>query len=315
MPRSLWTGSLSFGLVNVPVALFSAVRDVDLHFHQLHEKDAARIDVRRFCSKEEREVPYEEIGHGYERDDGDLVVLTDEELSSVAPRRTRTIDIEAFVDLADVDPLYFDHPYFLAPTGETEGTLRAYQLLVAVMEETGKAALGRFVLRQKEYLVLIRVRDERLALTTMRFADELRPTDGIETGGRKPAKARREQAVALVEAMAADWDPGAWKDRYRARLEKVIERKKRGKRISAPRAEAEPKPVPDLMAALERSLEAARKRGAGGGNGGARSRDGDGDSAAREELSKDELYERAQAAGVPGRSSMTKDELIDALQG
>jgi DNA end-binding protein Ku len=149
MPRSLWTGSLSFGLVNVPVALYSGVRDRDLHFRQLHEKDSAPIEVRRFCSKEDEEVAFEDIGHGYDLD-GKQVVLTDEELATAQPRKTRTIDIEAFVDLAEVDPIYFDHPYVLAPSGEAEGVKRAYRLLAEVMSRSDRAALGRIVLRTKE---------------------------------------------------------------------------------------------------------------------------------------------------------------------
>ena len=147
MARALWTGSLSFGLVNVPVQLFSAVRDLDVHFTQLHEKDGSPIETRRFCADEDREVPFEVVGRGYEPDDGDQVVLTDEELALAAPRKTRTIDIEAFVDLTDVDPIHFDHPYFLLPAGEGEGSKRAYQLLLKVMQRTDRAALGRFVMR------------------------------------------------------------------------------------------------------------------------------------------------------------------------
>ncbi len=304
MARSLWTGSLSFGLVNVPVALYSAVRDTDLHFHQLHEKDAARIDTRRFCADEDREVPLDEIGHAYELDDGKTVVVTDEDLEAVAPRKTRTIDIEAFVDLTDVDPIYFDHPYFLAPVGDSEGTRRAYQLLVEAMGRSDRAAIGRFVMRTKEYLVTIQVRDERLALTTIRFGDEVRPTKGIDTGGKKPAKAQLEHAVKLIEALSTDWDPKAWKDQYRERLEDVIARKRKGKRISAPKQEKAPSPVPDLMAALERSLAEATGKAAAS--------DGGGDLA---DLSRDELYERAQDAGVKGRSSMSRDELVEALDG
>jgi len=147
MPRSLWTGSLGFGLVNVPVALFSGVRDTDLHFRQLHAKDHTPVEIHRFCAEEDVEVPYEEIASGYETDDDELVILTDAELATAAPRKTRTIDIEAFVDVGEVDPIYFDHPWFLLPFGESEGTKRAYQLLVKVMESTERAALGRFVMR------------------------------------------------------------------------------------------------------------------------------------------------------------------------
>jgi DNA end-binding protein Ku len=303
MARALWSGSLSFGLVNVPVQLFSAVRDQDLHFRQLHEKDGSPIETRRFCSAEDAEVPFEEVGHGYELDSGKEVVLSDEELSAAAPRKTRTIDIEAFVDLADVDPVYFDHPYFLLPEGEAEGTRRAYQLLVEVMQSTERAALGRFVLRTKEYLVAVRVRDDLLSLTTMRFHDEVRPTKPVPGGGRKPAKERLDRAVTLIEAMSVDWDPASYEDRYRERLLEVIERKKKGKRITVPDDQDEPSPIPDLMAALERSLAQAQGKGDGA------SADGD-DLAA---LSRDELYDRAQDAGVKGRSSMSKEQLVDAL--
>ena len=244
MARALWTGSLSFGLVNVPVQLFSAVRDLDLHFTQLHEKDGSPIETRRFCAEEDREVPFEVVGRGYERDNGDQVVLTDEELATAAPRKTRTIDIEAFVDLADVDPMYFDHPYFLLPAGEGEGSKRAYQLLLKVMQRTDRAALGRFVMRTKEYLVIVRVRDDLLALTTMLFHDEIRPAKGIPAGGKKPKKAELDGAIALIEALAVDWDPSQYEDRYRERLLDVIKRKKKGKRITSPTTSGSLRPCP-----------------------------------------------------------------------
>ena len=256
MARPLWSGSLSFGLVNVPVQLFSGVRDRSLHFRQLHEKDGSPIETRRFCSEEDKEVPFETVGRAFERERGKDVILTDDELAAAAPRKTRTIDVEAFVDLADVDPVYFDHPYFLLPQGEAEGTRRAYQLLVEVMESTERAALGRFVMRTKEYLVAVRVRDGLLSLTTMLFHDEIRPTQPIPGGGKKPTKQRLDQAVALIEAMSEDWDPERYEDRYRKRLQKVIREKKKGKRITVPEDEDEPSPIPDLMEALERSLEA-----------------------------------------------------------
>jgi DNA end-binding protein Ku len=315
MARSLWTGSISFGLVNVPVALYSAVRDLDVHFRQLHEKDGAPIDTRRFCSEEDKEVPFEAVAHGYDLDDGTQVVLTDEDLAAAAPRKTRTIDIEAFVDVDDVDPIYFDHPYFLAPVGEAEGNLRAYRLLVKVMQSTDRAALGRFVLRSKEYLVLVRVRDDRLALTTMLFHDEVRPAKDVDTGGRKPAKAQLDAAKALVEALSVEWDPGQYRDCYRERLLAVIERKRKGRKITAPTSSAGADgPPPDIMAALKESLE--RARAGEGFDRDSRDNDGDGDDGdGLGDLSRDELYERAQKEDVPGRSSMTRDELIEALSG
>jgi DNA end-binding protein Ku len=256
VPRSLWNGSLSFGLVNVPVRLASAARDLDLHFRQLHKKDGAPIEQHRFCSQDDAEVDWEEVGRGFELDGKKKqVVLTDEELASVQPEKTRTIDVEAFVDLEDVDPIYFDNAWFLVPEGDSQGTRRAYRLLVEVMESTGRAALGRFVMRTKEYLVLVRPREGLLSLTTMRFHDEVRPTDDIAPGGRKPAKDKIEQAVAVIESLSADWDPERYTDCYRERLERIVDQKKKGKRVKAPAEPKEPKPAPDLMAALQETLE------------------------------------------------------------
>jgi DNA end-binding protein Ku len=256
MARSLWTGSLSFGLVNVPVALFSGVRDTDLHFRQLHAKDHVPIEVHRFCAEEDEEVPYDEVAHGYETEDGDQVILTDAELAVAAPRKTRTIDIEAFVELADVDPIYFDHPYVLLPAGEAEGTLRAYRLLLEVMGRTDRAALGRFVLRTKEYLVLIRERADRLVLTTMLFHDEVRPTKDVPTPTKKdkPAKKEVDRAVALIEALSCPWDASRYKDEHQKRLKAIVRRKGKGETVEAPEPEKQPAPVPDLMAALEKTL-------------------------------------------------------------
>lgn len=258
MPRSLWTGSLSFGLVNVPVQLVTASRDLDLHFHELHEKDGARVEHRRFCTEEDVELPWEEVAGAYDLD-GKQVVVTDDELASVQPRKTRTIEIEAFVDLDDVDPILFDHPYFLVPAGDAEGTLRAYRLLAETMDQAGRLALGRFVMRTKEYLAGIRARDGALALTTMRFHDEVRPTKDVPTGGRKPKKDRLDEAVKLIEALSADWDPSAYEDCYRKRLEQVVAKKKKRGKIEAPEPAAEPSPAPDLMAALRQSLANVRE--------------------------------------------------------
>jgi DNA end-binding protein Ku len=300
--RALWNGSLSFGLVNVPVALHSAVRDLHVHFHQLHEKDGARIETRRFCADEEREIPLEEIGRGYDLD-GKQVVLTDAELDALAPQRTRTIEIGSFVDLADVDPILFDHPYWLVPTGESQGPLRAYRLLVEVMSSTARVALGRFVMRTREHLVAVRVRDGLLALTTMRFADEVRDVDGIDSGAAKPAKRELDEAVRLLDALTVDWDPESYEDCYRRRLEAIVRRKQQGRTIKAPTQQEQPSATPDLMAALRRTLDEMSGRGGGASPGGED----------LEQLTRDQLYERAQEADVPGRSSMTKQQLAGAL--
>ena len=258
MPRSLWTGSLSFGLVNVPVRLETAVRDRDLHFRQIHRKDGAPIEVQRFCSEEDVEVDYDEITHGYEPEDSEQVMISDLELQAIEPRRTRTIDIEQFVELAEVDPMYFDHPYWLVPASEDDGTVRAYRLLTEVMGQTKRAALGRLVMRAKEYLALVREREGALTLTTMLFADETRPIKDIDAAtqkSHKPARKQLDAAVAVIEALSEDWEPDQHKDRYRDRLRKVVQQKRKGETISVPDSDQASEPVPDLMAALERTLE------------------------------------------------------------
>jgi DNA end-binding protein Ku len=265
MARALWSGSLSFGLVNVPVEIYTAVRDLDMHFRQLHEKDGAPIEVQRWCAKEDVEVPYEEITHSYELEDGGQVIVDDDELEAIEPRRTRTIEIEQFVDLADVDPIYFDHPYFLVPSSSDDGAARAYRLLVDVMTKTQRAALGRFVMRAKEYLAIVRVRDGVLTLTTMVFASAVRPTKDVDAATQKAHKPTRKQldaAVAVIEELSTDWDPSSYKDRYRARLKRVVDRKRKGQTIKAPEPPQEPEEAPDLMAALEQTL--ADMRGSGG---------------------------------------------------
>src|SRR3954465_4792602 len=264
MARALWSGSLSFGLVNVPVALLSAVRDLDLHFRQLHEKDKAPIETQRWCSEEEKAAPPEAIPRSYELDGGKQVIVTDEDLEAVEPRKTRTIDIEQFVDLSEVDPIYFDHPYWLVPAGDDEGATRAYRLLLGVMESTDNAALGRFVMRAKEHLAIVRARDGALTLTTMRFADEVRPAKDVPSASgksTKPAKKELDAAVSLIEALAADWDPDKFEDRYRKRLQQVVNKKRKGQKVEAPSGDGgAPDAVPDLMAALEESLKSARQK-------------------------------------------------------
>ena len=263
MPRSLWRGSLSFGLVNVPVALFSATKDMDVHFNQLDEKSGARLRVVRVCKKEDEEIPYDEVAHGYPKDDGGYVMLTDEELAAAAPEKTRTIDISEFVPLEDIDPIYFDHPYFLVPVGDGEGPLRAYKLLVKAMEDCGgRVALGRFVLRTKEYLVAVRVREGLLQLTTMLYADEIRDVNDLPLPDRRKSKPKKDEvkhAVALIEELSTDWEPEKYKDRHRDRLRRIVKQKQKGETIKAPAEPEVPAAVPDLMAALQESLEAAKK--------------------------------------------------------
>ena len=265
MARSLWRGSLSFGLVNVPVALFSATKDMGVHFNQLDEKTGARLHVQRTCKKEGVEIPYEEVAHGYPKSKGEgYVMLTDIELSAAAPERTRTIDISEFVPLDEIDPIYFDHPYFLVPVGEGDGPLRAYRLLVEAMSAAGgRVAIGHFVLRTKEYLVALRVREDLLQLSTMLFHDEVRDVSELPLPTKKkadkPSKAEIDGAVSLIEELSTDWDPTAYKDRHRQRLRDIIKKKQKGQTIKAPEEQEVPAAVPDLMAALQESLAAAKK--------------------------------------------------------
>jgi DNA end-binding protein Ku len=262
MARPLWRGSLSFGLVNVPVALMPATRDLDVHFHQLHDKTHARLEIRRVCTKEGKEVDYDEIGYGYDLD-GKLVVLTQEELEAVQPEKTRTIDIEEFVDVCDIDPVFYDRPYFLVPDEAGEGPARAYRLLVEAMSDQRRAAIGRFVLRTKEHLAAIRVRDGVLQITTMRFADEIRDPKDLPLPDRrkhKPGEDEIKNAVALIGELSADFDPKHLEDRHRERLLKVIQRKRKGETIKAPAAPETPKAVPNLLEALERSLQEVREK-------------------------------------------------------
>jgi DNA end-binding protein Ku len=312
MPRPIWSGSLSFGLVNVPVKLMSATRDRGIHFNQLHEKDHARIEVRRVCTKENVEVPWEEVARGYELDDGDVIMLTDEELDAADPKKTRTIDIEAFVDLEEIDPIYFDHPYFLVPDSN-EAAVRAYHLLREVMEQSGRVAIARFVLRTKEYLVAVRARGNAISLTTMRFHDEVRGPDDV--GVARPAKAKKaqvDQAVTLIESLKRDFEPENYEDEHRKRLLAIIQRKRKGQEIEIPEEPETPAAAPDLMAALEASIQ--RMKDGGRDALAANADDGD-DASSLKRLPKKDLLERAKDKDIEGRSSMSKDELVDALTG
>ena len=264
MPGAIWTGTISFGLVTVPVRMVSATRDLDVHFHQIDAETRERIEIRRVCAQDEQEVAWEEIGRGYELD-GQLVTLTDEELASAAPQRTHTIEIEEFVDAGAIDPAQLDKPYFLLPDSDAEAVTRAYRLLRDAMARSDRVAIGHVVLRSNEYLVALRERDGLLALTTMFFADEIRDASEI---GAVPAgdaasvsPAEVTTAVQLVDALSQDFDPARYEDRNRERLLALIHSKQKSKKAKPKPAQepAAPQPVPDLMAALKRSLERARQ--------------------------------------------------------
>src|SRR5919108_5849708 len=231
MPRSIWSGAISFGLVNVPVKLYSAVSRKTVRFHQLHDKDGVRIQQKRVDPSTGEEVPYEEIVKGYEISPDHYVVITPEELESLDPKKTRTIDIEDFVDLDDIDPLYYEHPYYLVPD---TGAAKAYKLLLTALKESKKVAIARVVIRSKEYLTAIRAADGVLTMETMLFSDELIPPEELDELPDEDVKATKrevEMAKQLIESLTAEFDPTQYRDEYRERVLDLIERKAQGEEI------------------------------------------------------------------------------------
>ena len=263
MARAIWSGTISFGLLNVPVRMFSAVARRSIGLREIRESDSARIKHRRFAEGTEEEVPYENIIKAYELSPGQYVPLTKDEMAALAPEKTRAIDVQDFVDIEEIDPMYFDSPYYLGPA---DGAEKAYSLLAAAMEHSGKAAVARFVFRNKEHLSAIRANDGVLTLTTMRFHDEVVTPSELDDSlpDKKPKVAKREQEMAeqLIDSLSTSFNPGEYKDEYREQLLALIEQKAEGKEIVAPETEA-PKATkaPDLMAALEESIAAVKEKG------------------------------------------------------
>jgi DNA end-binding protein Ku len=264
MPRSIWRGAISFGLVNVPVKLYSAVSKKTVRFNQLHDKDGQRIQQKRVCSVDGEEVPFENIVKGYEISPDRYVVITPEELEAIDPKKTRSIDIEDFVDLDEIDPLFYEHPYYLVPD---TGASKAYNLLLTALEETNKVAIARVVIRSKEYLTAIRPANGVLTMETMLFADELVSPDTIDELPEDDVHAtEREVAMArqLIDSLATEFDPTKYRDEYRERVLDLIERKAEGQEIVVEEVSEAPTKAPDLMAALEASLAEAKGQPASG---------------------------------------------------
>ena len=262
MARAIWSGSISFGLLNVPVKLYSAVSKQTVRFRELREGDGSRVKHKRVAESDGKEVPYEKIVKGYEYAPDQYVVLTKEELADLEPQRSRAIEIQDFVDLDDIDPIYFEQPYYLGPD---KGAERAYALLVQAMKGSRKVAIARFVLRNKEHLAAIRPMEDVLTLTTMRFHDEVTSPGDLdgevfeEAKPKKPDQRELEMAKQLIESLTSDFKPTAYRDEYREELLDLLERKAEGKEVvSAPTEEPKPTKAPDLMAALEESLAAVR---------------------------------------------------------
>ncbi|HEY7136167.1 MAG TPA: Ku protein [Acidimicrobiia bacterium] len=353
MARAIWTGSVAFGLVNVPVKLYAATEARDIRFHQFQKDTGKRVHNRRVAEGTDDEVAYDDIVKGYEAHKGEFVIVTPEELEGVAPGASRTIDIEDFVELADVDPVFFERSYYLGPADK--GAAPTYRLLLDAMADTGKAAIGRFVMRTKEYLAAIRPGDGVLVLETLYFADEIRDRADVVGDVPKAKVGEREVRIArqLVDSMATEWDPSRYRDTYRERVLDLLERKAEGEEIVL----EEPQPrarVLDLMSALEQSLESARQGGrasASTGSSGARSgrgrtarsaskgtrttgsgsatrnakaagqkRSGAASTGKRSRTRdysswpKRRLDDEARRLDIPGRSKMDREELVEALQ-
>jgi len=266
MARPIWSGAISFGLVSVPVALYSATRDHTVHFHQLQRGTSDRVRNKRVNERTGKEVDYEDVVKGRETSDGTYVVLEQEELDAVAPGRSRSLDISTFVDLDEIDRIYFAKTYWLGPARDTD--TRPYALLLKAMQRTNRAGIGSFVMRGKEYLAAIRADDGVLALETLYFADEI--LDSAEQTGERPDLRRAQgkeldMAVSLVESMTGRWNPEDYHDTYTERVEQLVKDKQKGREV-----EVEPEPeesgeVVDLLAALRQSVEQARgSRGSGG---------------------------------------------------
>ena len=260
MPRSIWSGAISFGLVNVPVKVYSATSPKTVRFHQLDGETGTRISQRRVNPQTGEEVPFDRLVKGYELTRDRYVVIRPEELDALAPEKSRTIEIEDFVELSDIDPIYYDHPYWLVPD---KGAAKAYSLLVQAMRQTGKVAIARVVLRNKEHLVALRASGGGLLMETMNFHDEVVASEDLDElmAAAETEASEREVRMAeqLIASLTTRFEPAAYTDSYREKILDLIERKAQGEDVVAQPEAAAPARVPDLMAALEASLAAVKE--------------------------------------------------------
>jgi DNA end-binding protein Ku len=267
MPRSIWNGTITFGLTTVPIKVHSATEDHTVHFHQIHAKDGARIEQKRICSKEDKEVPYKQVAKGYEVRDGEYVMLSQEEIDAAAGDTSHLIELEEFVRAEEIDPAFYNRTYHLGAGKEGQD---AYRLLHDALERSERVGIGRWVFHNREYLVAIRPREEVLALHTMHFAAELVDPDSVEvpSPSRKPSQREIDMAGTLVDSLHDEFDPTAFEDSYRQRVLDLIETKARGEEPDLPEA-PESEEMPDLAAALEASLgKSGTQRKRSGGSGG-----------------------------------------------
>jgi DNA end-binding protein Ku len=296
MPRALWSGAITFGLVNVPVRLYSAVSEHKLHFNLVHERDESPIGYQKICKREDKPVPDKEIVKAFEFRKGEYVYMDDEDFAAARVEGYKTIDITDFVPSDQIDPIFFAHTYYVGPQ---EGAEKVYSLLVRAMEDSELVAIAKFVMRDRQYLGALRVRKGLITLEQLYFADEVRPVDDVKPKRERVDKRELEMAQRLIDSFSGDWKPDKYEDTYRDALYEVIKAKRKGEEVHAV-AEPEEEEPTDLMSALKMSIDSAR---------GGRRRAG-----RLDDLSKSELGERARKAKIEGRSTMSKDELIEALR-
>lgn len=302
MPRAIWSGSISFGLVSVPVRMTSAVSEHKLHFNYVHEPDGSPIGYEKVCKKEGKPVDDDEIVKAFEIEKGEWVYMTGEDFEAAAvDQGAKTIDILAFVPYEEIDPVFFERTYYLEPQ---EGGEKVYALLARALEDSGLVGVAKLVMRDRQHLACLRIREGVITVERMHFADEIRPTKGLAPERAKLAKQELAMAKQLVEQFSGSFEPESFRDTYRDTLCEIIRAKQRGETVAAPDAPEAEEPV-DLLTALRASIDAAKE-----GRPAKRRSDGD----RLEGLSKEELYELAKKADLPGRSDMSKDELVDALK-
>lgn len=329
--RSIWTGHITFGLISIPVKLYTAVSSHRVEFSMLHKSSGAHIRNKRVDEKSGREVAWDDIVKGYEVEDGQYVTFTHDELEALDVESMREIDIDTFVELADIDPIYYDSTYYIAPQ---EGGEKAYHLLVKALREGEKVGIAKFAMRQKEHLAALRVSGDMLVLETMYWPAEIRSPDDLEGLDKRPSVREREvdMAMDLVEQLTGPFEPERYRNTFEAHVKAAAKEKLAGHEITVAEDDVDREPVSDLMAALEQSLKAARaghkpklptKAAA------AKRDDGDAKSTSSKgtkepakrphgkrwllDHTKDELLEIAQDEDVPGRSKMSKEDLVEAL--
>ncbi|MFI2371174.1 Ku protein [Streptomyces sp. NPDC018833] len=329
MARAIWSGVLTFGLVTVPVQLFTATEDHTVHFRQLQRDTSDRIRYQRVNERTGKEVDYDDIVKGYDLGGGDYVIVEPDELDEIAPGKSQVVEITGFVDLEQVEPVYFDRTYYLAPKGEEYTGV--YELLRAALEKENKTGIATFVMRGKQYLVALRAQEEVLVLHTLHWADEVRdPHQELPVlPGRGEAKGKEmDMARQLIGALSIDWNPEDYHDTYEERVKELVDAKAKGQEIVSEEAPPQATNVIDLMEALQRSVDQTRKgrerpspgqrkvkrlQAGGKKDGKKKEKAARGGKDQLKQLSKGQLYEQATELDIPGRSKMNKDELISAL--